>query len=109
MSSSVLVYVGIALLVFVIGFLVAEFIRKSREEKIKVVKQWLLWAVACAESALGSGTGRLKLAQVYNKFLETFPQLSTVVSFELFCKLVDEALEELQKLMQDNPAIEACF
>lgn len=109
MSSSVAVYVGFLFLALIIGFLIAEFMKKSKDQKIAVVKEWLIWAVACAESALGSGTGRLKLAQVYNKFLETFPQFSKVISFELFCRLVDEALEELQNLMNDNEAIRACF
>ena len=34
---------------FALGMFLGKFVKKSREEKIQVVKNWLLYAVAMAE------------------------------------------------------------
>ena len=71
------------------------------------LKHWLLFAVASTEKALGSGTGELKLRQVYDKFLEKFPILSRLMSFEMFAHLVDMALDSLEEMLEQNGAINA--
>ena len=38
------------------------------------VKEWLRYAVTIAEQELGSGTGQIKLRQVYDMFIERFPR-----------------------------------
>ena len=86
-----------------------KFVKKSKEEKIQVVKNWLLYAVAMAERELGSGTGRIKLGQVYEQFLLVFPQLQHVISFDMFAKLVDEVLVQFQELIEENVTIAAEF
>lgn len=68
----------------------------------KSVKQWLLLAVAEAEKALGSGTGRLKLRQVYQSFIDTWGIFAKFVTFETFEKWVDVSLDELKKLLETN-------
>ena len=66
----------------------------------KRVKKWLLYAVSVAEQELGSGTGQLKLGQVYNMFVERYPVLKILVSFETFKGWVDLALEEMEKMLE---------
>ena len=78
---------------------------QSTDSKKKKITQWLLWAVTQAEVALGSGTGALKLAMVYNMFVTTFPYFSKVISVKTFQKLVDLALNEMRKILTDNPAV----
>ena len=94
---------------FALGMFLGKFIKKSREEKIQVVKNWLLYAVAMAERELGSGTGRIKLGQVYEQFLLVFPQLQRVISFDMFAKLVDDVLIQFQELVEENVTIAAEF
>lgn len=68
-------------------------------------KKWLLYAVAMAEKELGSGTGALKLQQVYDKFIEKFPIAAHFVSFETFKGWVDNALDSLEDLIDGNKDI----
>lgn len=94
---------------FALGMFLGKFVKKSREEKIQVVKNWLLYAVAMAERELGSGTGRIKLGQVYEQFLLVFPQLQRFISFDMFAKLVDDVLIQFQELVEENVTIAAEF
>lgn len=85
---------------------VVRFFRLPREKQMENVRQWLLGAVTAAEKELGGGTGKLKLRQVYDAFLTKFPWLAPVVPFEQFSGLVDDALEEMRKLLADNKAVQ---
>lgn len=71
------------------------------------VKEWLLWAVTDAENFLGSGTGKLKLRYVYDKFCEKFPAVKYVLPFSVFSVWVDEALVLMRKEIEKNPNIAA--
>ena len=71
------------------------------------VKEWLLWAVTDAEKFLGSGTGKLKLRYVYDKFCEKFPVAKYVLPFSVFSAWVDEALVLMRKEIEQNPNIAA--
>ena len=71
------------------------------------VKEWLKWAVTTAEKELGSGTGQLKLRQVYDMFLERFPVFSKLVPFSVFSYWVDCALEFLRQQLENNENIKA--
>ena len=70
-------------------------------------KEWLLWAVTDAENFLGSGTGKLKLRYVYDKFCEKFPAVKYVLPFGVFSVWVDEALVLMRKEIEKNPHIAA--
>lgn len=85
---------------------VVRFFRLPREKQMENVRQWLLGAVTAAEKELGGGTGKLKLRTVYDAFLTKFPWLAPVVPFEQFSGLVDDALEEMRKLLADNKAVQ---
>lgn len=71
------------------------------------VKEWLLWAVTDAENFLGSGTGKLKLRYVYDKFCEKFPAVKYLLPFSVFSLWVDEALVLMRKEIEQNPNIAA--
>ena len=95
------------LVAFVCGVVVCllfavKFSKEPTEKKITMIKEWLLFAVIQAEKELGGGTGQVKLRYVWDMFIKTFPALAPVVSFELFSKLVDEALDQMRHLLETN-------
>lgn len=102
-------YIIIAL-VGVLGMcaiVVIDFARKPQEEQLAKVQEWLLWAVMEAEKKLGSGTGQLKLRSVYDLFVQRFPAMVSLISFEMFSKMVDDALIEMRYLLDNNKKIQA--
>lgn len=84
---------------------IVKFIKLPKEQQLANVRKWLLWAVCQAEKELGGGTGQLKLVKVYDLFVAQFPVLAEWVTFESFSGMVDEALEEMQKLLSLNEKI----
>jgi len=81
---------------------VKEFIPLSKDEQYEQIKGWLLGAVTLAEKEYGSGTGKIKLSTVYDKFVEKFPWIAKVLTFEMFSKYVDDALVEMRNLLSTN-------
>jgi hypothetical protein len=71
----------------------------------KNIKEWLLYAVVEAEKGLGSKTGKLKLRQVYDWFISTYPIISKLISFNTFSSYVDMALDEMENILDTNEAI----
>lgn len=90
----------------VLAMCVRTFINAPRKVQIEKVKEWLLWAVTQAEMDLGGGTGRLKLRQVYDMFVQRFPVIAQAVSFGTFSVWVDDALLEMKKLISENKIVE---
>ena len=84
-----------------------DFLSMSKAEQVEQVKGWLLGAVTLAEAEFGSGTGRIKLSVVYDSFVQKFPWIAKILSFEDFSEYVDEALVEMRKLLSTNKAIAA--
>lgn len=82
-----------------------RFFSSPKDEQIKAIKQWLLYAVIEAEKELGSGTGKLKLRTVYDMFAARFPWAARTVSFDTFSVWVDEVLLEMRELLQSNEAL----
>lgn len=72
----------------------------------KNIKKWLLLAVTEAEKALGEGTGQLKLRQVWEKFCSIAPIFSKIITFDCFSKWVDEALQEMKKILESNKKVD---
>ena len=66
------------------------------------IKSWLLWAVTEAEKDFGGGTGKLKLAFVYDMFMKKFPKLQVIVPYKLFTVLVDEALIIMKEMLKNE-------
>lgn len=84
--------------------LIIRFLGLPTEEQQGKVKEWLIWACIEAEKALQSGTGQLKLREVYNKFctVPAFTWVARVVSFELFSDWVSDALLTMKEMLINN-------
>ena len=81
---------------------VIKFIRMPSDEQIRIIKECLLNWVVKAETELGSGTGKVKLSEVYGQFVEAFPVLKSAVSFDVFSAWVDEALDQMREMLKSN-------
>lgn len=95
------IQIGVIIAVIIVAVLVIVLAIKQP----KKVKKWLLYAVSVAERELGSGTGQLKLGQVYDEFVAKYPILKVLVSFETFSNWVDLALEEMEKMLKEKEEI----
>lgn len=82
-----------------------RFFKSGTEKQLTKVREWLLYAVSLAEKELGGGTGKLKLRYVYDMFVVKFPWLAKIISFDRFSTIVDESLEEMNKLLATNDAV----
>ena len=100
------VFIILAIAAIAVGVVFAiRFFKSSKEEQIKKIREWLIYATTIAEKELGGGTGRLKLRRVYDMFVSKFTWLAKVISFDKFSELVDEALGDMNKLLQTNTAV----
>lgn len=99
-----LIVLVIAIVILAVVY-ICKFTKMPKEEQIKQIKEWLLYAVAEAEKELGGGTGKLKLRYVYDKFIAEFGSLALLIPFETFSNLVDEVLEEFRNLLKTNTSI----
>ena len=68
-------------------------------------KNWLVWAVAEAESLFGSGTGQLKLRYAYDLAIKSFPNLAKLIPFSVFSWMVDKALVTMREMIEKNGKI----
>lgn len=100
------ILVGFLALVVAVGVYVYKFFGLPTEKQIENIKEWLKYAVTIAEKELGSGTGQLKLRYVYDLFINKFPAIAKMVTFETFSVWVDEALLWLAKQLAQNPNIQ---
>lgn len=94
-----------ALAVFVVK--VVQFVRSPSDKQIENLKEWLKLAVTETEAALGSGTGQLKLQDVYDMAVEKFPWVGEFITFETFSTWVDEALEWMNNQLESNENVKA--
>ena len=67
--------------------------------------EWLVRYCAEAEMTYGTGTGYLKLRDVYAEFVDAYPILSAIMPFGVFSALVDKALKLLKEKLSENKAI----
>lgn len=100
------VFVGLIAIITMVVIACIKFFELPTSTQIKKIKEWLLWAVCMAEKELGSGTGTLKLRYVWDLFIQKFPMASKFITFDMFSSLVDEAIEEMKKLLEQNDKIE---
>ena len=99
-----LIIVAIAI-VIIVGIAIKGFLNLPNSTKLSKLREWLLYAVLKAERELGSGTGQLKLRYVYDMFISKFKFLSIFINFDIFSKLVDEALVKMAELLKENNSI----
>lgn len=70
------------------------------------ITKWLRGIVVEMETELGSGTGQLKLAKAYNKFVAAYPIISKIMPYAIFKQLVDIALQWMKTQLESNINIE---
>lgn len=80
------------------------FFGMPTEKQKEKVKEWLVWACIEAEKSLQSGTGQLKLRQVYNLFcsVPAFTWVAKVITFEVFSDWVSDALITVKEMLVYN-------
>lgn len=88
-------------------WLIFRFLGMPTKEQTQKVKEWLIWACVEAERALQSGTGQLKLREVYNLFcaVPAFTWVARVISFDQFSVWVSDALLEVKQMLISNKAL----
>ena len=94
--------VTIAVIIFLGAVYCNRFMRLPSAGKIELVKQWALYIVIEMERIYGKGTGSLKLVAAYDAFVKAFPDLVPLVPFELFSRIIDEALERMRHILSTN-------
>lgn len=101
------ILVGIVALLAFVVYCVYTFVGLPTTKQKAKVKEWLVFACIEAEKSLQSGTGQLKLRQVYNMFcsVPAFTWVAKIVSFELFSKWVSDALVTVKEMLVSNSTL----
>jgi hypothetical protein len=99
------IVIGVLAVLVAGGFAIYKFAGLPTKEQIKKIKELLLYWVTEAETQLGSGTGVLKLRYVYDLFTTKFPVVAKIISFETFSIWVNEALDQMEKLLEENEKV----
>lgn len=89
----------------VAGVAIYNFLKAPTTKQLEVIKDWLLYWVLQAEATLGGGTGKIKLSMVYDVFVQRFPWLAKIITYDTFGTLVDAVLEKMRGMLQSNPAL----
>ena len=97
----------IVTLIAVVGMLIYAvyiFCGLPTEKQRRKVMEWLVWACVEAEKELQSGTGQLKLREVWNKFcgVRVFSLIAKFISFETFSDWVSDALTNAKEMLVKN-------
>lgn len=102
-----MVVFGLAVAVILTVFVVYRFFGMPTEKQVEKIKEWLIWACVEAEKALQSGTGQLKLRQVYDMFcaVPAFSWVAKLISFEMFSDWVSDALVTVKQMLVSNEAL----
>ena len=102
-----MVVFGLAVAVILAVLVVYRFFGLPTEKQVEKIKEWLIWACIEAERALQSGTGQLKLRQVYDMFcsVPAFTWVAKLISFELFSEWVSDALVTAKEMMINNKSL----
>lgn len=90
-----------------IGVAIYLFVGLPTEKQIEKVKEWLIWACIEAERLLQSGTGQLKLREVWNMFcsVPTFSWIAKIISFDIFSLWVTDALKAAKAMLINNKTL----
>lgn len=74
------------------------------EKQKEKITEWLIWACIMAEKELQSGTGQVKLREVWNMFcaVPAFTVAAKLISFETFSGWVKDALALAKEMLMKN-------
>lgn len=106
MENLYLLVAAVALIGIVVGA-VYRFLGQPSEKQKEKIKEWLVWACIETERALQSGTGQLKLREVWNLFcgVSAFRWVARIISFDTFSGWVTEALAKVKRMLVENPRL----
>ena len=84
-----------------------RFLGQPREKQVAKVKEWLIWACVEAERQLKSGTGQLKLREVWSLFcaVPAFSWVAKIVTFKTFSGWVSDALAQAKEMIVNNDSL----
>ena len=84
-----------------------RFLGQPSEKQVAKIKEWLIWACIEAERSLQSGTGQLKLREVWNLFcgVSAFRWVARIIAFDTFSGWVTEALAKVKRMLVENPSL----
>ena len=101
-----LLVAAVALIGMAVGS-VYLFLGQPSEKQKEKIKEWLIWACIEAERALQSGTGQLKLREVWNLFcaVPAFGWVARIIAFDTFSGWVKEALSTVKRMLVENPRL----
>ncbi len=96
--------VGFTAVAAMVVYAVRRFFGLPTDKQVEKIKEWLVWACIEAERKLQSGTGQLKLRQVYDAFcaVPAFSAVAKLISFETFSEWVRDALKEAKTMLTKN-------
>lgn len=100
-----LIFVIVLILVLFAVYAVLRFLKLTPQQQLGKVKTALLYMVTEAEKELKSKTGRVKRSMVWEWLVERFPIISLFITEEKYDKLLDQALDEFRKMLEDNDSL----
>lgn len=100
-----LVFVIVLILVLFVVYAVLRFLKLTPQQQLGKVKTALLYMVTEAEKELKSKTGRVKRSMVWEWLVERFPIISLFITEEKYDELLDQALDEFRKMLEDNSSL----
>ena len=89
-------------LAIIIIALAVYFIKYRKD----ILKKAALYAVAKAEEAWGSNTGRIKFAEAYTYIKKNYPIITFFISEKQLSKLIEDALISLKEILATKSSIE---
>lgn len=100
-----LFFVIALILIMLTVYAVLKFLKLTPKQQLSKVKAALLYMVTEAEKELKSKTGRVKRSMVWEWLVERFPIISLFITEEKYDELLDQALEEFKKMLEENDSL----
>lgn len=97
-----LIFFVALILVLSAVYAVLRFLKLTPKQQLDKVKTALLYMVTEAEKELKSETGRVKRSMVWEWLVERFPIISLFITEEKYDELLDQALDEFRKMLENN-------
>lgn len=86
-------------------YAILKFMKLTPKQQLDKVKTALLYMVTEAEKELKSKTGRVKRSMVWEWLVERFPIITLFITEKKYDELLDQALEEFRKMLEDNASL----
>ena len=93
------------ILVLLTVYAILRFLKLTPKQQLNKVRTALLYMVTEAEKELKSKTGRVKRSMVWEWLVERFPIISLFITEEKYDELLDQALAEFKKMLENNESL----